>query len=135
MPASLFQVSPAVDLVAKGPIFNDPDFPDIILSPGVLKGIYRRYLNGHDPADPLVSPVYADLTGLPPMYIEAGSNERLIEDAQLLTARAKECGVATTLYICEGAIHAFPFFAGNTPEACECMKRIGHYIRSCFIAQ
>lgn len=132
MPASLFQVSPAADLVANGSIFNDPNFPDIILSPEVLKGVYRRYLNGHDPADPLVSPVYADLTELPPMYIEVGSQERLIEDAQLLTARAKECGVNTTLYVCDGAIHAFPFFAGNTPEASECMNRIGHHIRNCF---
>ncbi|HVV51296.1 MAG TPA: alpha/beta hydrolase fold domain-containing protein, partial [Polyangia bacterium] len=96
MPAAVYNISPAVDLTASSPSLNDPSHPDFI-APEVLRHVYKNYLGDHDPADPLASPVFADLTGLPPLHVEVGGAERLVDDATLLVERARSCGVTATL--------------------------------------
>jgi monoterpene epsilon-lactone hydrolase len=115
MPTAVYNISPAVDLTASSPSLNDPGHRDFI-APEVLRYVYKNYLGDHDPADPLASPLFADLTGFPPLHVEVGGAERLVDDAVRLTARARACGVAATIEIVEGAIHAFPSRHPNRPK-------------------
>src|ERR1700691_3602187 len=89
----------------------------------------RDYLPpGQDPAAPLVSPLYADWSGLPAVHIEVGSTERLIDDARRLIDRARLAGVPATLDVTEGAVHAFPATALETPEAEAAIERIAYHL-------
>jgi acetyl esterase/lipase len=87
------------------------------------------YLAGEDPANPFASPINADLTGLPPLLIQAGSAEILLPDIARLARRAEEYGVDVTLQVYEGMVHAFQGFTLFLPEARLAMTAIGRFIR------
>jgi acetyl esterase/lipase len=89
----------------------------------------RDYLPaGQDPAAPLVSPLYADWSGLPAVHIEVGSTERLIDDARRLIERARLAGVPATLEVTEDGLHAFPVTTPDTPEARAAIERLGRHL-------
>src|SRR6185312_14578877 len=83
-----------------------------------LQGNIDRYLSGGaDPTDPLVNPLYADLTGFPPLYITAADIESLYADATRLHALAQDAGVAVTFDVAPGHQHVFPLQAGHLAAA------------------
>jgi acetyl esterase/lipase len=77
-----------------------------------------------------VSPLFADLAGLPPLLVQAGSNEVLLDDATRLAARAAAADVAVTLEVTPGVPHVFQAFAGLLDEADAALARIGAFVRS-----
>jgi epsilon-lactone hydrolase len=87
-----------------------------------------QYLHGADPRTPLASPLYADLSGLPPLLIVVGGDEALLDDSVRLARSAGMAGVDVTLYIGAGMQHIFPIYCGAIPEAAVAM--IGEWIRS-----
>lgn len=128
-PAAAALLSPHVDLTATGPSVTTHAADDVTLTPDALHGIATAYLAGTDPRTPLASPLFADLSGLPPLLILAGTAEILLSDAQRLAARAAAAGVDVTLREAAGLPHAYPIMLG-TPEAAEATTQIGTFLRA-----
>jgi len=109
-PGLVMAISPWLDMENTGETLvsnNDTDFL-----------ITDRYLSGGaDPTDPLVNPLYADLTGFPPLYITAADIESLYADATRLHALAQDAGVAVTFDVAPGHQHVFPLQAGHLAAA------------------
>jgi acetyl esterase/lipase len=87
------------------------------------------YVGATDPRDPLASPIYADLKGLPPLYIHAGNCEILLDDATRLAERAREDGVAVELDVCDGMFHVYQFFSPMVKESREAIEKLGGFYR------
>ena len=87
------------------------------------------YLAGRDPKTPLASPVYADLHGLPPMLVMAGSIEILRDDSVRLARRAEEAGVQVSLEIWDDMPHNWPMYAHVLPEGQQALDRIGEFVQ------
>jgi acetyl esterase/lipase len=83
----------------------------------------QHYLAGHDPRDELISPVFADLIGLPPLLIQVGSHEVLLDDAVRLATRAAESEVDVALEVVAGVPHVFQLYAGMLDKADEALDR------------
>ncbi len=90
------------------------------------------YLGDEDPQNPYVSPLYADLQGLPPIFIQVGSTEILLDDSVRFAKRAKEAGVDIELDIWEDMPHVFQTTALFTPEGKQGIEKIGEFIQKFF---
>ena len=86
------------------------------------------YLRDHDPRDPLASPIYGDLRGLPPILIQVGSDEALLPDSKAFADRAKAAGVDITLEVWPRMQHVWQFAASSLPEGRQAIERIGEFI-------
>jgi acetyl esterase/lipase len=91
--------------------------------------IVGMLLKGHDPTDPFANPLYADLTGFPPMYLTAGTEEALLDNPQRLAEAAKKAHVDVTLTVAEGMQHVYEFMAGRAPEADEAIADMAIWLR------
>jgi monoterpene epsilon-lactone hydrolase len=87
------------------------------------------YVGDRDPEDELASPLFADLTGLPPLLIQVGSAEVLLDDSLRLAVRAAEAEVDVSLDVIAGAPHVFQYFTGFLPEADEALERAAAFVR------
>jgi monoterpene epsilon-lactone hydrolase len=87
------------------------------------------YLNGHSLDDPVVYPLIADLTGLPPLLIQAGTGDALLEDAHQLTDRARAHGVNARLELYPIGTHDFHLFWSFLPEAGDALEQAGRFVR------
>jgi len=90
----------------------------------------QAYLSGSDPKTPLASPAHADLTGLPPLLIQVGSDEVLLGDSRMLAANAKKAGVHVKLEEWDGMIHVWHWFAEYLDEAAQATQSIAAFIAS-----
>jgi len=91
-----------------------------------LVGIFLR---GGTAKDPRANPLYADLTGLPPMYIQVGGDETLVDDGRKLEARARQAGVDVRLDTFPEMPHTFQMAAGRAPEANDAIERFAVWVR------
>ena len=89
----------------------------------------RLYVGDRDLRAPLASPLYADLRGLPPLLIQVGTAETLLDDSTRLADKAKASGVKVELDIWEDMIHVWPIFAPILPEGQRAIERIGEFVR------
>jgi acetyl esterase/lipase len=96
----------------------------------MLQGWAKLYLGDRDPRTPLASLLYAELHGLPPLLIQVGSVEVLLDDSQRLADRALAAGVDVSLEIWPEMIHGWQNFAAILPEAREAIDHIGRFVRS-----
>ena len=129
MPAAVVCLSPALDLTFNGETWKTNAKSDVTLDFEKEKAGVELYLNGADPRNPLVSPLYADPKGLPPILIQVGSYEALLADSMRFTEKAKAAGVDVTLEVWEGMQHEWQFAVGIFPEAQRAVDRIGEFIR------
>ena len=97
---------------------------------GDIHWLASLYLDGRDPKTPLASPLFADLKGLPPLLIQVGSEEVLLDDAVGLDERAREAGVDSTLEVWEDMIHVWHIFFQMLQEGRDGIARIGEYFKS-----
>ena len=130
-PASAVMFSPWADLTLSGDSMKSKATVDPALTPAGLRLRAADYAGG-DLADPLVSPVFADLTGLPPLLIQAGSHEILLDDATRLAAHAAAADVRVTLEVTPGVPHVFQAFAALLDEAGAALNSAGAFIRGHF---
>ncbi|MER7669961.1 alpha/beta hydrolase [Kitasatospora sp. NPDC096128] len=129
-PAALLALSPGLDATRSGASMRTKEGIDPIFTGAALDRTGAMYLGGADPRQPLLSPaVLADLTGLPPMLIQVGANELLLDDSTRLAARASEAGVDVILDITADAPHVFQAFAGVLDEADEALDRAALFLR------
>ncbi len=102
---------------------------DPIVNKAMLQQMAERYLAGADPRTALAAPLYADLTGLPPLLIQVGTAETLLNDATRLDERARAAGVTVTLEPWEDMIHVWQMFGAALPEGQQAIARIGEFVR------
>ena len=117
LPAFAFCFSPWTDLAATGVSYITNARRDPMFHRDSLKPVANIYLNGASDTDPLASPLYADLTGLPPLHAFVSNTEVLYDDAVGLIARAEQHGVEARLHIADRQPHVWPIFVGMIPEA------------------
>jgi acetyl esterase/lipase len=135
LPAAALMLSPWVDLEVSGESCKTVGWRDPLVSERILKRYTRSYLGGKDPRDPLASPIYADLKGLPPLCIHVGTCEVLLDDAKRLAERAEQAGVPVTLDICEEMFHVWQFFSPMVPESKEAVEKLGRFVRDIMPAE
>lgn len=126
LPAGAVAISPWADLALRGRSIDENARYDY-LARHVLEAYVRRYAP-RDPEHPLASPLYADLRGLPPLLIQAGAAEALLDDAVQLAARAKDAGVQTSLRVFDDMIHVFQVMP-MLRETREAIRDIGEFAR------
>lgn len=105
---------------------------DPIVRPQDTKQMSKWYLQDADPGHPLASPGRADLSGLPPLLIQVGASEVLVDDARRLAAKAQLDGVAVALEVWPEMVHVWQMFAGRVPEATQAVERIGEFVKASF---
>jgi monoterpene epsilon-lactone hydrolase len=128
LPAAGVCLSPWVDLEGLGASMTERDALDPMIHKKGLVETAALYLNGADPRSPLAAPLYADLTGLPPLLIQVGALETLYDDSARLAARAKAAGVDVTFEEWPDLWHVFQAMA-MLPEAREATDKIGAFVR------
>jgi phosphinothricin tripeptide acetyl hydrolase len=116
LPAGLVLLSPWADLACRGETMETNANPRHLAQRAGLLWSASRYLNGHDPNDELASPLFADLTGLPPMLIQVGALETLLDDARALERTASAVGVPVTLEVWDGMFHEWHLLSALLPE-------------------
>jgi monoterpene epsilon-lactone hydrolase len=129
LPAAAVTISPWVDLECLGESMVTKAEVDPLLQRDALLTMAKAYLGDTDPRTPLASPIYADLTGLPPLLIQVGTAELLFDDATCLAERAESAGVEVVLEPWEDMIHAWHIFAAMLPEGQQAIDRIGEFVR------
>lgn len=126
MPACAVCLSPWVDLEGTGGSAAAGAVDDPMVTLAGIQGMAAAYAPGQLSA-PLASPLYADLSGLPPLLIQVGTREILLDDARRIAAKAEAAGVDVTLQEEEGLIHVFQLFP-NVPESERAVARIGDFV-------
>jgi acetyl esterase/lipase len=131
LPAVLVAISPATDMAMTGETFQTKAFVDPILGAGLPQDAYALYTNhgATDPRNPLVSPLYADLHGMPPTLLQVGTQEVLLSDSTRMADRLKAAGVETKLEVWPGMFHAFSAGSDFIPEGRLAMQHIVKFIR------
>ena len=130
LPSCAFLMSPYADLTLSGDSIADREAVDRTLTPEGLRLRIPDYVAGADASDPLISPVFADLTGLPPLLIQVGSNEILLSDALRLAERAAMADVTVTLDVTDSVPHVFQAFAAMLDEADAALDRASTFLRT-----
>jgi epsilon-lactone hydrolase len=125
LPAAAFVMSPYVDLTLAGATMETKRDADPLLSRELLQPRVADYTSGRDAGLGLISPIFADLSGLPPLIIQAGSHEVLLDDAVRLARQAATADVEVTLDITAGVPHVFQGFSAMLDEAAAALDRAG----------
>ena len=123
-------MSPWYDLTGGGESRKENKDNDVLGTDEFVKMLGDRFVAGGTSREHhLVSPLYADLTGLPPHWISCGGHDMLRDDGVRLAEKAKEQGVEVVLEVHEGQQHVMEFMAGKAPEADESLRRIGRWVQ------
>jgi len=128
-PAGLLLMSPWVDLTLSGESVRTNDGKDGILRAREMPTLAAAYSGGLDLADPRLSPLNADLAGLPPALIQCGSEELLVSEGRELSKRLASAGTQVELQVTTGMWHDFQTHAGQLPEAKEAVERMARWAK------
>jgi acetyl esterase/lipase len=129
MPAGAVLFSPWTDLAATGDSIVANDAADPLFFGRWVAPVARHYLGDTPATHPLASPVYADLTGLPPLLIQVGDTEVLLDDSRRVAEHATRDGVPVTLRVWPGVPHGWHIFAPILPEARDALREASVFIR------
>jgi len=130
MPAALMPISAWFDMEVIGESMDTNHGKDLLLNKEWVKAMAGMFLgeNG-SPKDPYANPLYADLTGLPPVYLHVGGDEVLLDDSLRLAESARKCGVDVRLDIFPGMQHSFQMAAGRAPESNDSITRFVEWVK------
>jgi len=128
MPAAAFVMSPYVDLTLAGASIETKRDVDPLFTRELLQDRVGDYTAGQDAALGLISPIFADLSGLPPLIIQAGTHELLLDDAVRLAQQAATADVEVTLDITPGVPHVFQAYYPILDEAAAALDRAGQFL-------
>lgn len=130
LPAAAVVLSAWTDLAATGDSYESRAAADPLNQRRMVEAMARKYLgDSGDPRDPLASPLYADLAGLPPLLMQAGDRETVLDDSRNFAAKARAAGVQVQLEVWDGMIHVFQQFAAELPQAGLAIDSIGRFLR------
>jgi epsilon-lactone hydrolase len=129
LPIAAVLMSPWTDLAATGTSYVTRAEVDPIHQRPMILALAKNYLGGQgDPCDPLVSPLYADLVGLPPLLIQVGDRETVLDDSVMFADLARAAGVDVHLEVWDGMIHVFQMFGAELPEAHRAIVSIAGFL-------
>jgi epsilon-lactone hydrolase len=129
LPAAAVCISAPLDLTATRESLEQRQRIDSMVNVEAMTPLLRAYIGGARASDPLVSPLLADLSGLPPLLVQVGGRELLCDDAQRFARKAADAGVDVTLDIGERLWHVWHIAAPYVPEATAAISRIGQFLR------
>ena len=129
VPAAGVCVSPWVDMEGLGESMETRAEADPMVGRENLMVSAKTYLGGADPRAPLAAPLYADLRGLPPLLIQVGDAEVLLDDSTRLAGIAREAGVKVQMDVWDDMIHVWPLFAPILPEGKQAIAQAGEFIK------
>ncbi len=133
LPASIICISPWTDLSMSGESITSRAAIDPLLNLHIMQRMASNYLGTNDARNPLISPVYANLEGMPPLLIHVGSDEMLLDDATRLAAKAKQANVDVTIKIYPGMWHVWHLCTKRMPEAKNAIEALGTFICKHFV--
>ena len=128
LPAAAYVMSPYADLTLAGATMQTKRAADPLLSPQALQARVTDYTAGQDAGLGLISPIFADLSGLPPLIIQAGTHEVLLDDAIRLARQAATADVQVTLDITPSVPHVFQAYHAMLDEATNALDRAGQLL-------
>ncbi len=128
LPAGAYLLSPWTDLAGTGDSMRTRLDTDPMIDPADATATARRYAGDQDLHHPLVSPLYADLTALPPLLIHVGDDEVLLDDSTRMAERARSAGVPADLEVWPEAFHVFQIMVEMVPEADEAVAKAGAWM-------
>jgi acetyl esterase/lipase len=134
LPSSAFLMSPYADLTLSGETMLENEKLDPVLTPAGLRLRVPDYVGRADASNPQISPIFADLSGLPPLLIQVGSHEILLSDALRLADRAALSEVPVTLDVTPGVPHVFQGFAAMLDEGNAALDRASAFLETHFAA-
>ena len=129
MPAAVVPLSAWTDLTQSGASYQTNGDIDPFATLIYMERLAANYLNGADPRTPLASPLFGDLAGLPPMLLQVGTEETLLDDSRAFAEQAKAAGVDVTFEAWEQVFHGWHNFASVLPEAQQAIDRIGAFFK------
>jgi acetyl esterase/lipase len=129
LPAMAACLSPGTDMTMSGESWHTNARRDFMLDLRNIRKSGEIYLRGADLRSPLVSPLYADLQGLPPILIQVASDEVLLSDAVRFIEKAKQAGVSTKLEVWDGMQHVWQYTASFLPEARQAVWNVGEFTK------
>ena len=128
LPEAVFAFSPLTDLTFSGMSLRDNAEAEVVLPAERAQEMVQMYLNGEDPNNPSVSPLFADFTGGPPVWVTAGDTEILLDDSRRIVERMQAQGVDVT-YVEEVDLpHVWPLFHNILPEARSTLNSLAAWI-------
>lgn len=128
LPSCLVLLSPWLDLSMRGASYTSRADRDVFSKPAQLRAMVRAYLGkGGDPLNSLASPVEADLSGLPPMLLQAGDDDITLDDSALFVERARAHGCEAEVTVFPGMFHHFPMF-DELPESAQAIAQAASFI-------
>ena len=130
LPAAGVCLSPWFDLALTGESIETKASVDPILRPSDMPFVAWCYLRSADPKTPTASPLYGDLTGLPPILVQVGRDEILLDDSRRFTERGRQMGVSVRLDIWDEMIHVWHAYSRFVPEARKAIAAIGAFLKA-----
>jgi len=129
LPASAACLSGWFDLSMSGASMQTKAAVDPMVQRENLARYAAAYLGGADARTPLASPLFADLAGLPPLLVQVGTAETLLDDSTVFAERARAAGVEVSVEVWDDMIHVWHAFGFLLPEARQAIERIGAFLR------
>lgn len=129
LPAAGIMLSPWADLQLTGESCKSVGRRDPMISVKGLRKGALGYAGRQSLREPLISPIYADLKGLPPLYIQVGTCEILLDDSRRLAEKAMSDGVDVELYVCDGMFHVYQVFSPLVPESRDAIDKLGAFYK------
>lgn len=128
LPAAAVCLCPWTDLTLSGGSLETNAASDVMVRAATLRLMSDAYLGSVEATTPTASPLFADLAGLPPLLIQVGAGEILLDDAKRLAERAAASGVDVTLDVADDGFHVWHSFADMLPEAREAIAQVAAYL-------
>ncbi|MGA3124782.1 MAG: alpha/beta hydrolase [Polyangiaceae bacterium] len=134
-PVAAVVMSPWTDLALTGGSLEDRADDDPLLTKKMLSKTAASYLDGHDPRDPLASPLYGALAGRPPIQLHVGTSEVLLDDTRRYAEKARAAGVEAVAHVWEGMTHVFPSSVGTLEAAEKALSLMAIFLDERFAAR
>lgn len=132
LPAAILCLSPWADLTLKGDSHTTRAKAEVILKTETLREWSLCYTDEANLSNPLVSPVFGDFRGFPPIFIQVGSDEVLLNDALMVTEKARSAGVDVTLKVWDGMWHVWQALGNLLPENKKTFEEIARFVKSIY---
>lgn len=129
LPGKLYLLSPWTDLTGSCESIYSNDGKDSMFRSDNLDAFATHYVGDEARNNPLISPLFGDLSGLPPMLIQVDSSETLLDDSRVLHENALEAGVDSTIEIQEGLLHVWQLYVGVIPEAKQSLQTAAKFLQ------
>jgi epsilon-lactone hydrolase len=128
-PAAAMIISGWLDMALTGESYRTNREKDLLFAREFCDGLVKNFLGDGDRRDPYVSALYADMRGFPPIFLQAGADETLVDESRMFAERARQQGVEVRLDIFAEMLHSFQMMAGRAPEADDAIARFAEWVR------